>query len=80
MSLPDGSVELHLVSVAPRLRAAVPLLGEFLENASRELIQLRITGPLVSPDVRTVPLRALSEELDGLFRRRPVAGLEPSGS
>ncbi|MCH7883740.1 MAG: hypothetical protein IIC01_00695 [Planctomycetes bacterium] len=70
LSLPDGGVDLTLVHVSGRRGARVPLLTDLLEQASRELIELHVTGPLYQPTVRARPLRTLSDELKRLFQKK----------
>jgi hypothetical protein len=80
MTLPGGGVELDLVTASPLLGRALPALDQFMKQASRELIHIRVTGPLSQPQVRAVPLRALTEELKGIFQRREGPAIQPRGS
>lgn len=70
MTLPDRGLDLDLVMVNPQRWARVPVLAEFIEGTSRELMQIHVTGPLARPTVRPKPLRAISEELNRLFQKR----------
>ena len=70
LMIPDRGVDLDLVNVSPHSWARMPILAEFVEGASRELMELHVTGPLSRPTVRARPLRALSEEFKRLFRRK----------
>ena len=80
MSLPDGSVELGLISVPSAGWATLPVLGDLVQRASRELVELQVTGPLSRPDVRAVPFRALTAELKELFQKRKPRNLRAAGS
>ena len=80
MSLPDYGVNLGLVSVNPHRWARVPVLAEFMEHASREFVELRVTGPARSPTVRAIPFRGISEELKRLFRKKSPKKVQPASS
>ncbi|MBU0717339.1 MAG: DUF3971 domain-containing protein, partial [Planctomycetes bacterium] len=71
MSLSDRGLDLDLVNVSPhRWARDVPGLAAFVEGASRELVELHVTGSLAQPRVTAVPLRAISDELKQLFQRK----------
>lgn len=70
MSMPDQGVDLTLVNLGSARFSKVPVLAELLEGASRELVELRVTGPLSQPTVRASPLRGITEELKQLFQKR----------
>jgi hypothetical protein len=70
LTLPDRGVDLDLVHVGPLGRARVPLLTEFVEGASRELVELHVTGPISQPTVRVRPLPTISKELKRLFQKK----------
>lgn len=76
MSLPDQGVSLRLVNVNPKVWGRVPVLGTVAAGISRELMELHITGPLSQPQVRTAPLRAVTEELRDLFQPRKPRRVE----
>ncbi len=80
MSLPDGSVELGLINVPSPGWATLPVLGDLVQRASRELVELQVTGPLSRPDVRAIPFRALTAELKELFQKRKPRTLRAAGS
>ncbi|MFQ5589738.1 MAG: AsmA-like C-terminal region-containing protein, partial [Phycisphaerae bacterium] len=69
ISLPDRGVDLYLVHVPPWL-AQVPGLYAAVEGASRELVELHVTGPLFRPTVTPEPLRSTLAELKSLFQRK----------
>ncbi len=70
LTLPDRGLDLDLVNVGVHRWARVPLLTDFVEGASREFVELHVTGPLSRPTVRARPLRAFGEEFKRLFRKR----------
>ena len=70
MSLPDRGLDLGLVHVNPRRWARVPLLSDLIDEASRELVELHVTGPLSQPTVRARPFRGVTDEFKRLFRSR----------
>jgi hypothetical protein len=71
MSIPDQAVDLRLVNMGSHHISRIPVLADFVEGASREIVELRVTGPLSSPSVRAQPLRGLTDELRKLFQRKP---------
>ncbi len=70
MSWPDKGLNLNLIVVSPHGWARVPGLSDFVEGASREFMELRVTGPMSQPTVRLVPLPGLAAEFKELFRKR----------
>ena len=70
LTLPDRGLDLDLVNVGVHRWARVPLLTDFVEGASREFVELHVTGPLSRPTVRARPLRAFGEEFKRLFRKK----------
>ncbi|UCE61249.1 MAG: hypothetical protein JSU63_05765 [Phycisphaerales bacterium] len=80
MSLPDKGVNLYFVNVSPHRWARFPGLGDLVENASRELVELHATGPLSGPTVRAKPFRGLTEELKSLFQKREKKRIISNGS
>ena len=79
MSLPDQAVDLRLVNIGTRPWARLPLLADFVEGASREFVELRVTGPASRPTVRAQPLRRLSDELKRLFQKKPPKNIARAG-
>ncbi|MBN4058864.1 hypothetical protein JYU10_00175, partial [bacterium AH-315-J04] len=69
-TLPDFGLNLNLINISPHQWARIPGLTDFLEGASRELVELHITGPASQPTVTPRPLRGISEELKRLFQKR----------
>lgn len=81
LSLSDHSVDLTLMNAGGGRLASVPVLAELWEGASRELVELRVTGPLSSPQVRASPFRGMTEEFKKLFqKRKPRRTLRAEGS
>ncbi|MFQ5495641.1 MAG: AsmA-like C-terminal region-containing protein, partial [Phycisphaerae bacterium] len=70
MSLADGGVDLGLVNVTPHRWARIPLITDLVEGASRELVELRVTGPMARPIVRARPLSGVTDEFKRLFKRQ----------
>ncbi len=70
VTLPDFGLNLNLINISPHQWARIPGLTDFLEGASRELVELHITGPASQPSVTPRPLRGISEELKRLFQKR----------
>lgn len=68
--LPGRQLDLYLATVSPHRWAKVPMLTEFLEAASREIIELHVTGTLSSPQVSPGPLRSLKGLIETLFQKR----------
>lgn len=80
MSLPDQAVDLRLVNVGNRFLTRVPVLSDLIEGAAREIVELRVTGPVSRPTVRAQPLRALTDELNRLFQKKPPKKIVRGGS
>ncbi len=69
-SLPDRSVDLKLVNLGSGRWDSIPVLSELVRNTSRELLELRVTGPITQPTVRASPFRGVTEEFKKLFQKR----------
>ncbi len=80
MSLRHLSVDLNLVNVTPEQWTRLPILTEVIEGASRELVELRVTGPIEQPTVQLRPLPRLNDELRKLFQRKKPKKVTPDGS
>lgn len=80
MSLPDRGVDLKLINAPTHMLAQLPILTDLLQGASRELMELHVTGPLYRPTVRARPLRALTDEIRELFQRRRPTTVVPGSS
>ncbi len=80
ISMPDQGLDLNLVHISSSTWTRLPAITDLLEGASRELLELHVTGPLSQPIVKTMPLRRLSDEIKRLFKRskaKPI--VKPTG-
>lgn len=50
-------LELDLLMSTPREALKIPGLTPLLEGAARELVEMRVSGPLANPEITTRPLR-----------------------
>lgn len=77
LSWPDRSVDLSLFSVSPNDWAReIPILAALIEEASKELVELHVTGPLSKPMVRVRPFHALTDELHRLLKKKKPRQLQ----
>lgn len=70
MNLRDRRLEVILLAGSP-LRLRVPILTELLEGASRDLMEVRVTGTPEDPRITPQSLENLSEVLKALFPEPP---------
>lgn len=70
LSLSDQSVDLRLVNAGAGRLEGIPVLAELWRGASRQIVELRVTGPLSNPQVRAMPFGGVTEEIKKLFQRR----------
>jgi hypothetical protein len=70
MALPGNVLDVTLLARSP-VRLRVPLLTAMLEGASREFMEVHVTGTLNKPNIRPVPLRSLGKALKLLFPEKP---------
>jgi len=80
LSLPDLGVDLFLVNVSPHGWARLSGLGNLVERATREIVELHVTGPLSQPTVRAVPIRGVTEEMKRLFKKKESKSRITAGS
>lgn len=73
MFMPSRELDLTLVTGSPHPLPEVPVLTEMIEGASRELILVRITGPLDEPVLSAQPVQAF----DAAVRTLAQGGLLP---
>ena len=73
MSLPDYGLDLSMVNISPHEWAR----ANWLEQASRDIVELHVTGPLGQPTVRARPLRRLTDEIKKLFRKEKPRRTQP---
>lgn len=79
VSLPDQAVDLRLYANSTTALSHVPLISDIIEGTTKELIELRVTGPISRPTVRPTPFRGVSEELKSLFQKKEKKPLSPAG-
>ena len=60
-------LDLRLVAVSPNRWFRLPVLTEFLEGTSRELVEIRVQGPLADPVLSAAPLRGVGEVVETLL-------------
>jgi len=70
LSLGDESVDLRLVNAGAGRLEGIPVLAELWKGASRELVELRVTGPVSQPQVRAMPFGGVTDEFKKLFQKR----------
>lgn len=63
----DQTLDLSLVVQNSRNWARMPVLSELMEGASREIVEVRVTGPIQRPQVKAGPLRSLRQMVDKLM-------------
>ncbi|MCH7814217.1 MAG: hypothetical protein IID40_09380 [Planctomycetes bacterium] len=75
-------LDLRLVAVSPHRWFRLPGLTEFLEGASRELVEIRVRGGLSDPSISAAPLPSLGGALETLLgsRRPPKSDRPGNGS
>ena len=78
LALPDLAADLRLVNVPDQWWARLPVLAEVMQGAVRELAEVRVTGPISQPNVRTEPVPRITDELRSLFQRRSGRPIPPS--
>ncbi len=70
MDLGSRHVDVTLLAGSP-LRLRLPVLTDLLEGASRELMEVRITGTVQKPTILPQPLRGLAKALESVFPEAP---------
>ena len=80
LSWPDLGLDITLVNVHNRRFARVPGLTDFMERASRELVEMHVTGSAQKPAVRARPIPALSDEFRDLFQKKKTKRIESAPS
>ncbi|MFQ5429827.1 MAG: AsmA-like C-terminal domain-containing protein [Phycisphaerae bacterium] len=71
LDLRTDQLDVTLLAGSP-VRVRVPLLTEIIEGASREIMEVRITGTLAKPNIRPQPLKSLGVVLKTLFPPAPA--------
>lgn len=80
VSLPDQAVDLRLYATSATALSHVPLIADIIEGTTKELVELRVTGPIARPTVRPAPFRGVSEEIKNLFQKKERKPIAPSGN
>jgi hypothetical protein len=72
-------LDVRLLAGSP-LRLRLPILTDLLEGASRELMEVRLTGTFQEPTIEPQPLKSLAKALKRIFPEAPRAQSHlPSG-
>lgn len=71
MNLDSQEIDLLFITGSPHRLPKIPLLTEIAQGASRELMEIAITGPLSSPRLEGRPLRSLRLTLQALLGGGP---------
>ena len=72
-------LDLRLVAVSPHRWFKLPVLTELLEGAARELVEIRVQGPVSDPTITAAPLHSVGDAVDRLLRPERRQGGDPSG-
>ncbi len=80
LDTPGRVLDLTLVSTGPQAWGRVPVLTELLEGTSREVMEVRVRGPLGQPVIEAVPFRGVSQGLETLLQPRPPRTGHPNRS
>ncbi|MCG8406367.1 MAG: AsmA-like C-terminal domain-containing protein [Phycisphaerales bacterium] len=83
LDLRTDQLDVTLLAGSP-VRIRVPLLTDILEGASREIMEVQVTGTLGKPTIRPQPLKSLTAALKTIFpevprsfRERPISRPQP---
>lgn len=68
ITLPDALVDLSLSTVRPSGWSRLPGVSDFMDQASKGLVQLHVTGTLSKPTVSVVPFKGITDEIRRLFQ------------
>jgi len=71
MDTETEQLDLTFITGSPHDLPRIPLLIELARGASRELMEIAITGPLSKPTMRGRPLYSLRMTLEALFPQHP---------
>ncbi len=72
IDLATDEMDITLLAGSP-VRIRVPVLTEFLEGASREIMEIRVTGTPSKPEIMPQPLKSLTKALKTIFPEAPPA-------
>lgn len=70
MDMNTKQIDITLVAGSP-VRLKVPVITELLEGASRELMEVRLTGTMKEPNIQPQPLKSLTRALQTIFPEPP---------
>lgn len=70
MDLNSKQMDITLLAGSP-LRFRLPLLTDIVEGASRELMEVRVTGTPAKPNITPQPLKSLTRALETIFPDAP---------
>lgn len=70
MDMKTKQIDIVLVAGSP-VRLKVPVITELLEGASRELMEVRLTGTMKQPNIQPQPLKSLTRALQTIFPEPP---------
>ncbi|GJM26060.1 MAG: hypothetical protein DHS20C16_24750 [Phycisphaerae bacterium] len=62
------SLDLKLTAISPKQGSKIPVVTELLEGASREVIEVRVTGTMNDPVATGRPFRTVSNALETLWQ------------
>ena len=78
MTVSDAAVDWRLVNLGSKSWARIPVLADLMEGASRELVEIQVTGPISSPQVKARTFGAFRDELKRLFQKRKPREMQPT--
>ena len=67
MELPSQQLDLRVIAASPDGLERLPVIGELVKGAVRELAEIIVTGTLSDPVFQVQPLRSLQAALNRLF-------------
>lgn len=70
MDMHSKQLDVRLLAGSP-LRLRLPVLTDLLEGASRELMEVRLTGTFKEPTIEPQPLKSLAKALKRIFPEPP---------
>ncbi len=72
LRLPDKKLDLTLISATPRKWGRLPVLTDLLEGTGRELMEVRVYGPIDNTAVKARPFQGVVRTLEPLVHPKPV--------
>jgi len=79
VALSNLAADLVFVSVNPSKWGRVPVLNDLLDEVSRQVVALGVSGTLHDPIVRIRPFHGLAEELRTIFVKQKPKNRQPDG-